>query len=437
VKISLRVPAIFALGFFLLSNATQAADDLLFRTNVTPEDPWIGQQTLLKIDVLAKDGWAQLKKVGDLEIDGAYVMRLESQGTRLNEVIDGDSYTGQRYEFMIFAQRDGELTLPATPVDVEVTRWGADGGKNLQRMSLPIVEFTARIPPGGEGLRGLVSTHSLTASQDWDPATADVKVGDAIRRIVTLRAADVSGMAFAPLRQAVIEGVGIYPGEPTVEDKFNRGDLSGTRTETVTYVFEQAGDVEIPAIVFSWWNVQSSKLQQVELPGQSLQVVAGTSSELASAGDAVAEQKLGPVWIVLSAVAIATVIASFFGGSLMRRLAAWRAARNESEAAYFKQVVVSSRAGDQAVVLRCTMRWLDRINSSSDPARLDQFLLKYGDEQSRQAASDLSGTVGSHTDTSHAAQLTSGLKRARSRWLLAKKQRKRAEAILPALNGNQ
>ncbi len=435
MKIRLRVPATFALAFFLLGNTIQAADDLLFRTSVTPEDPWIGQQTLLKIDVLAKGAWAQLKKVGDLEIDGAYVMRLESQGTRLSEVIDGDSYTGQRYEFMIFAQRDGKLTLPATPVDVEVTRWGAGGGKNLQRLFLPVVEFTAHTPPGGEGLRGLVSTHSLTASQDWDPATEDVKVGDAIRRIVTLRAEDVSAMAFAPLQYAAIEGVGIYPREPTVEDKFNRGDLSSTRTETVTYVFEKTGSVEIPTLVFSWWNVRNSELQQAELPGRSLQVAAGAFNDSAT-GENAAGQESRPVWFVLSLIAIAAVIAVIFGASLMRRLATWREARKNSEAAYFKQVMVSSRAGDQAAVIRCTMRWLDRINTSSDPARLDQFLLKYGDEQSRQMASEVSRKLGSNTDASHAAQLASGLKRARSRWFRAQKQRQRAEAVLPALNGN-
>ena len=429
--------AIFALAFIFLGNVSQAADDILFRTNVTPEGPWIGQQTLLKIDVLAKDGWAQLKKVGDLEIDGAYVMRLESQGTRLNEVIDGDSYTGQRYEFMIFAQRDGDLTLPATPVDVEVTRWGADGGKNLQRMSLPVVEFTARTPPGGEGLRGLVSTSSLTAGQDWDPATEDAKVGDAIQRYVTLHAEDVSGMAFAPLQHTEIDGVGIYPGEPTVEDKFNRGDLSGTRIEKVTYVFERTGDVQIPALVFAWWNVRNSELQQIELPGRSLQVAAGTPSESAAAEGAVADQKSRFAWIVLGAVAIAAVFALLFSGSLMRRLAAWREARKHSEAAYFRQVIASFRTGDQAAVLRCIMRWLDRINTSSDPARLDQFLLKYGDEQTRKAASELSSALGAPTDKSHATLLANGLKRARTRWLRAQKQQEQAEAVLPALNGNQ
>jgi hypothetical protein len=83
------------------------------------------------------------------------------------------------------------------------------------------------------------------------------------------------------------------------------------------------------------------------------------------------------------------------------------------------------------------MRWLDRINISFEPARLDQFLLKYGDEQTRKAASELSGTLGSPTDKSHVTLLANGLKHARTRWLRAQKQQKRAAAVLPALNGNQ
>ena len=106
-----------------------AADDIIFRSAVLPESPWVGQKASLNVDVLAKDGWAQLKKIHEIEVAGAYVLRLETQGTRLSEVIDGDSYTGQRYSFMIFAQRDGKLTIPPVPVDVEVTRWGSGSSK--------------------------------------------------------------------------------------------------------------------------------------------------------------------------------------------------------------------------------------------------------------------------------------------------------------------
>ena len=132
----------------LCATNAQSAEDIVFRTSVTPEDAWVGQQILLQVDVLAKDGWAQLKKISETEVQGAYMLRLETQGTRLSETIDGDSYTGQRYEFMLFTQRDGNFVVPSMPVDVEVRQYGAGDGSKLSRMSLPVVEFATRTPPG-------------------------------------------------------------------------------------------------------------------------------------------------------------------------------------------------------------------------------------------------------------------------------------------------
>ena len=220
----MKVRAIYCLMLFvmpcMITDYVLAADAVILHAAVTPEEAWVGQKVVLHVDVLAKDGWAQLRKVADAEVDGAYMLRLESQGTRLGETIEGASYSGQRYEFMLFAQRDGKLTIPPAPVDVEVKTWGAGGGTRIERMSLPGVEFIARTPPGAAGLHGLVSTSSLKAKQNWNPETASAMVGDAIKRTITLRAEDVSGMAFAPMQYSEIEGVGIYPNEPAVDDNF-------------------------------------------------------------------------------------------------------------------------------------------------------------------------------------------------------------------------
>ena len=177
-----------------------AAEPIILRAAVSPREAWVGQKVVLHVDILAKDGWAQLTKVADTSVDGAYLIRLETQGTRLGETIEGDSYSGQRYEFMVFAQRDGKLTVPSVPVDVEVKTWGSGGGARTKRLQTPEVEIVASTPPGAEGIRGLISTSSLTANQRWDPMAESVVVGDAIRRTVTMSAEDVSGMAFVPRR---------------------------------------------------------------------------------------------------------------------------------------------------------------------------------------------------------------------------------------------
>lgn len=414
------------IAWSLVSESARAAEDIILRTSVTPEEAWVGQKVVLHIEVLAKDGWAQLKKSSEADVDGAYLLRLESQGTRLNESIDGDSYTGQRYEFMLFAQRDGKITVPPVSVDVEIKTWGSDSSTRIERMSLPSVEFIARTPPGAQGIRGLISTGNFTASQKWQPETDSAVIGDAIKRTITLRADDVSGMAFAPSLHSNIENLGIYPGEPTVDDRFARGDLTGTRVETVTYVFERGGEFNIPGVEFTWWNTRTEELQSIVLPGLNLQVTSAAVANSDVSQQAVQQPNKRLIWSALVAASVLGIAMLLFGGRAVTTWTAWRRARNETEAAYFRRIRKSARSGDQGAVLSDTMRWLDRINDSSQAARLDLFLQKYGDSGASAACPDKSESGGlAFLDT---------LTVARKRWQQAQSGEDNGYS-LPNLNG--
>jgi hypothetical protein len=424
--------------WLMTSDYALAAEAIIMRTSVTPEEAWVGQKVLLHLDVLAKDGWAQLKKVSDAEVEGAHLLRLESQGTRLSETIDGDSYTGQRYEFMLFAQRAGKIIVPPLQVDVEVRTWGAGADSQIHRMTTRHIEFTTRTPPGAEGIRGLISTTGFTAKQEWEPKkNNNPQVGDAIKRTITLRAEDLSGMAFTPMLHGKIEHLGIYPGEPTVEDKFARGDLTGTRVETVTYVFERPGEFEIPGIVLPWWDVRNADLKRIELPALSLHVSGNHAAESMPVEPSAPRKNTRLLWSALLAVLIAAVVALRFGGRMAKYWAAWWRTRGETEATYFRRALRSVRSGDQKTALRDTMRWLDRINTNSRPARLDQFLRQYGDARVQEAAFDLVNTLTPDRHKPDVTALASGLTAARRRWRQAQRDRERVTGLLPGLNGGR
>jgi hypothetical protein len=419
----------------LCVGSAHAADDVVFRTSVTPEDAWVGQQVLLHVDVLAKDGWAQLKKVTEVEVQGAYMLRLESQGTRLSETIDGDSYAGQRYEFMLFTQRGGDFVVPPMPVDVEVRQYGTSEGPKAFRETLPPIEFTARVPPSAAGIRGLISTTDLTATQDWSSDVANAIVGDSLVRVVTLRARNVSAMAFTPLSHPEIESVAIYPEQATVDDKFDRGDLTGTRVETVTYVFERTGDVEIPGIAMSWWDIQTEQLHRIDLPGLSLQVAANPALQAADDAENTPQASTPRWWPFVVALAMVAGLAFRFGGRLSQHWVSWRRLRSGSEPVYFRKLMRSARSGDRRAFLRDTMRWLDRINPTSKPARLDEFVRDYGDSQTEQAASCFMKDLENSEDRSTVRQLAKGLKASRERWLRSLKAGQESGNHLPNLNG--
>ena len=98
-----------------------AADEgVVLRASIEPKAGiWVGQQVRLLIDVLGRDGWAQIRKFHPFEVSGASVLQVESQGTRLTDTVSGATWTGQHYEWLVFPQRAGAIAIPPIVVDVE------------------------------------------------------------------------------------------------------------------------------------------------------------------------------------------------------------------------------------------------------------------------------------------------------------------------------
>jgi len=358
------------------------ADDIIIRTSIKPKtDIWVGQKVILYVDVLAKDGWAQIKKVRDLEVPGAIALYVQTQGTRNSETIEGAAYSGQRYEVLLFAQRGGEILVPVVPVDVEVKTFGAGGGSKVRRMNTPPLEFQARIPPGASKVGGLVATTRLSLEETWEPEPGALKVGDAIKRTVVIEAADVAGMAFAPLRHDEISGVGVYPSEPDVTDRVSRGELiSGKRLETITYVFLEQGSVKLPSIKVLWWNGEQKSMMLAELPSLNLEIAAnpaaaGTDSEVTAASSR--SDWIAPAIVVTLGLLIFALVRTRFE-VLGARLRRWHAARHSREIVYFRKVLWAARAGDHRATLAALMAWLDRRACRGDVGSLEGFLSTMG-----------------------------------------------------------
>jgi len=349
------------------------ADDLLVRSQVIPEEAWIGQRVILQIDVLAPDAWAKISRFGNIELSGAYVLPPKDEGIRLQESVEGTAYSGQRYEISIYPQRSGSFELEMESLEVEVRTLGGNAGSVTRKATLPTVKFDSRVPPGAEGIPGLISTTRLTAEQEWEPQPGEMQVGNAMKRTIRLQAAGISGMAFEPLGQESIEGLALYPAQPRVDDRMERGTIEGSRVETFTYVAERSGSYTLPAIVLEWWDIEGESLERIELPGTSFKVA--RSSQGAAAGTAAS---LPGAWITVASLVILVLLALFF---LRHAIADWwqnrLAARKQMEGYLFRLLEKSVRGADSKTIFGNLMRWLDSIEQSGRPARLEPFVTRY------------------------------------------------------------
>lgn len=409
---------------------------VVVRSAVQPESGiWVGQRVIYQLDTLVKDGWAKVQRMPDVQVSGAIVVRMETQGVRLNETIDGDAYTGQRYELLLFPQRGGEISVPAIPLAIEISQWGDSTLKQAVQKTAPALTFTARTPPGAEKIHGLISTERLSADQTWQPETSELSVGDTLERRITFSADNVSAMVFTPLVFAGAEAFDVYPKPPEVEDRYDRGDLTARRVEAVTYVFKRTGRVELPSVTITWWDLSRKALRKTVLPSRTFNVAPSAAARATSPMASVDAAPSSRRWIYGGAfILLATVLAVRFGKPLQRRWRTWRSQRQHAEKAFFGHFVHTAREGNPADTLGALMRWLDRIHDGQQAARLDRFLQSFSNDQGKTAAEALVRAADSKAPVKWQGRgLANSMTQARRRWL-ARRRLSEKGSHLPLLN---
>lgn len=401
--------------FFLIALVPHlSAQDVIVRTQLTPEEVWVGQRMQLQIDVLGKDGWAQIADLSELEVPGSYVRPAGNSRVRLNETIGGESYSGQRYELSIYPQRSGEQELPSIELLVKVQTWGAKGGTQEIAAHTDAVAFTTLLPEGADPNLPLIVSTDFQATQSWEPDQSAFKVGEALKRHITLKSSDLPAMVLPPLLQGKVEGISAYPQSPQLEDN----DAGATRKESATYVFEQNDKAALSAYSVQWWNPKQKRLERITLEGRELVITSGVA--LPSTGE---EQTASSRKIPLGLLTVISIsLALFTWHQLNQR----QKPRKTHEPTVFKQVTQSAQSGNATATLNGLLAWLDLIDLPPS-----QFFASYADEPTRKLGTRL---VCDPQNTPNISSFASGLQAARKRYLKQQGQLSKADTVLPPLN---
>lgn len=356
---------------------------------------WVGQEVELQLEMWT-DGFSFGKQLFiPPEVRGGYLLQADSSTVKLNEQRGGEQWQGLRYTLLFYPQRAGRLTVP--PFEVSFTASAGFGTKPTAfTFQTPEIPIEARLPPGAEAGALLVTSTGFTMEYSWEPplptpGPGEVQVGDAVRLEVRRTATGVPGMVFAPLPEIRIEGLRAYPEAARVNDRINRGELTGNRSDALTFICEREGSYTIPELRFQWWDPEQEQMSEEIIPARELEVVANPA--FASGGTA-APGRLNDFlsWkSVLGLVALAVLLV-FFGPSAWRRFIEFmkqaRIDRVSGEAWAFRQVRKSCLSGAPVDAYNAINLWLSRLEGRRAGLSLTQFAMDSGDEElARQAIS--------------------------------------------------
>jgi hypothetical protein len=381
----------------LLLVAASAGAEVRIDASAEPDgDVYLGQRVDLIVDIRTDTWFTTAPRYPELKIDGTIALLPGAFGTNFTERERGTTWAGQRRRYVLFPQRVGQLTVPPIDVPLAVSTDGKAG--DVQIATTPAVTINVVAPPGSEDVPAFVTTPRLRVTEEWDGEIDELKVGDAITRRITQSADDVFALLLPAIEFGEIEGFGVYPGTPELDDRVNRGNYSAVRTDQVTYVMQGEGEYVIPAIELHWFDLGKKRMTTETLDALEVTVLPNPDAVLGE--EELAEEELSTGtrdtlrgaldwfadnihWLTLFAGALFALRSLWrrFVPGWIRSIREARERRRRSEARYFDELLRAVRSGDEDNAVACFWRWADRLPGRSAPLTLAELADESGSQE--------------------------------------------------------
>jgi hypothetical protein len=328
-----------------------------------------GQPLSLRLTVLVPTYMPKPPVWPSLEAPNVLVRLPERSTNPTSARVGGATWSGVSRHYRITPMVPGPVALP--PQEVVVTYADPDTNAPVEaRLLTEAIAFAGVVPEGAEDLDPFLAAAGLTLQQTVDGEPGAMKPGDSVTRTVTARVEGTPSM-FIPglLPPADISGVAAYPAEPVTADTEERGTVTGTRTESVTYVAEGGGRGEVPPISLGWYDLAAGSVRTAMADGFAI-AVDGPPVATGAERDwrAVAAGAVG-LAVVLSLLALAAVR---LAPAVRRRAGTWRASRVASEAYAWRRLRVVIGRRDIGSLHAALDLWAERI-PGTDPRRRDDI----------------------------------------------------------------
>jgi hypothetical protein len=150
------------------------------------------------------------------------------------------------------------------------------GTRRVVVESEPLV-LDVRPRPEASGTAWWLPARDVSLREQWEPDPAEVHVGEALTRQITLRVEGAGASQLPTLATPEPEGVKLYAETPETSET----ETGSVRVQAITVIPTQPGRLELPSIEVAWWDTKSDTPQLATLGARTLEVlpaVAGGTS---------------------------------------------------------------------------------------------------------------------------------------------------------------
>lgn len=436
-----------------------SGNPVFIETEVDPRSPYVEGMVRYTVRLFYR---VPLSKgtLSDVAADNAVVRQI-GKDHEYRADRGGWNYHVIERRYAIFPQSSGKLVLSAPVLDARVP-------DNSARGRDPFTQFFGSDPfssPvfGGNPLRGMLGAtrplrvrgnaetlqvrprpassakqgadvwlpaEDVTLSEQWQPASGDLHVGDPLSRTITITARGLTGEQLPDLAAGVVDGFKAYPDRAQAQTRDLDRDVEGTKTRNIAYVPLEAGRYLLPPIRLHWWNTRTDHEEVAEVsahtvvvaPTPGSQGTAGPTPQAMRSGSSDQESSLsseaavsGPlapsgrasggrpvpggigIWpgvsLLFAVLWLSTIAAWWYGRRRKGHEVTGAPAREDAAREHASHARAgfrsACRANDPRAARRCLLEWAASHWRDEPPVGLDGLARRLGDPRITAALSDL------------------------------------------------
>ncbi len=352
------------------------------------ESMYVQQSFRVTITVYTSTWFTAPLEFGNLQIPNAFIVPFEKTVPGVFTV-NNKKYSGIQFYYIVFPYKPGSFTVPELEITAQTP---PEGGSQAQKFAIhtkpqpfEVRDVPARLKEQGDWF----VAKDMDIHETWNPPLTNLKVGDVAKRTITINAKGTLPQFIPDLAgKERVDWASSYPQDAVLTDTRDASDANGRSAQTVTYLFEKAGDFTFPSITVTYWNPFSNKMFSKSIGEETIHIadnpnlgilttlkdsLAATQKPVASKTEAKGPLLiLGMRWYVFAGIMIVALFLLYwlirFGIRLYHKLRAQHQAYLSGEAYRFNQFIHSS--GDPKTLLHSLYAWWNSFTRKPSPSVL-------------------------------------------------------------------
>lgn len=359
-----------------LSAVAQEPPGPVLRTMLEKQAAIPGQPIILRVTLLVPTWLSKPPVFPSFEVPNAIVRLPPRSSSPTSARVGNETWSGVTRAYRLYPMTIGRFVLPPQKVIVTYADPATRKPVTTTLQSEEIV-FAGTMPEGAENLDPFIAAETVTLEQTIEGEPGTLEAGSSVTRTVKVEVRGTPAIFLPPMIVPLnFDGLRGYPKEPVLIEVSDRGEVSGERLESVTYVAETGGRHLVPEISLRWYNLKTKQIETAKASG--FEIIARGPAPRGVAFD----WRWAALWLAISVLIIATF--SAFAWRVWPPFVAWRRRRRDaylaSEAYAFVKAIAALRAHDIGVTIRAVELWASRLPPTrvSNGTRLADTLAALG-----------------------------------------------------------